>query len=156
MFKKGLFLCFCFSSAYAQQAFPTAGSNINGTGGNASFTIGLCNYTTLTGNSGNICQGIQHPIEIYTLTGIEHLTNLKINLNVFPNPTIDFLTLKIEGAIAQKLNYQVLDNQGKVIAQNPLVLNDTQIALWPYAAGTYFIQIIEHTTIIKTFKIIKN
>lgn len=155
MLKTLLCLCISFSTAYAQQAIPAAGNNASGSGGSASYSIGQCNYTTITSNAGSLCQGVQHPFEIYTLTGIENSKHIKVNLSAFPNPTADFLTLRIEGALSQKFHYQVMDNLGKIISQNILEVNDTKIALGPYTSGTYFIQVLEHTTIIKTFKVIK-
>ncbi len=155
MLKTILCISVSVSTAYAQQAIPAAGNNATGSGGSASYTIGQCNYTTTTSNTGSSCQGVQHPFEIYTLTGIENSKNLNVNLLVFPNPTVDFLTLRIEGIISQKLHYIVIDNLGKIITQNILESKDTKITLGTCTSGTYFIQVLENTSIIKTFKVIK-
>ena len=155
---KKVIIIFCFSitTAKAQQSTNSAGGNASGTGGSVSYSIGQMNYTTNTGTSGSVCQGVQIPYEIFAITNVDEAKGLNINLSAFPNPTFDNLTLKIEGTAAKNLCYLLFDMNGKLLANQKLVEAETKIAMNNYAAATYFIKIIENNNTLKTFKIIKN
>jgi hypothetical protein len=78
---------------HAQQTANTAGGNATGSGGSASYSVGQPFYTTSTGNSGSVAQGVQHAYEIFSI-GIKE-TALDISIMAYPNPTTDGLTLQI-------------------------------------------------------------
>ena len=151
-----IILCFGVTTAKAQQSSNTAGGNATGTGGTVSYSVGQMNYTTNTGTSGSACQGVQQPYEIYMVTSVDEAKNLNINLSAFPNPTFDFLTLKIESSTTKNLSYLLLDMNGKLLATQILDGTETKIGMNNYAAATYFIKITENNNTLKTFKIIKN
>ena len=140
----------------AQQSTNTSGGNATGTGGTVSYSVGQMNYTTNTGTGGSACQGVQQPYEIFAITNVDEAKDLNINLSAFPNPTFDFLTLKIESESTKNLSYLLLDINGKLLASQKLDGAETKIAMNNYAAATYFIQITENNNTLKTFKIIKN
>ena len=48
----------------AQEAVATAGGDASGTNGNVSYTVGQVVYTTNTGTTGSVAQGVQQPFEI--------------------------------------------------------------------------------------------
>jgi len=151
-----IILCFGVTTAKAQQSSNTAGGNATGTGGTVSYSVGQMNYSTNTGTSGSACQGVQQPYEIYMVTSVDEAKDLNINLSAFPNPTFDFLTLKIESSTTKNLSYLLLDMNGKLLATQKLDGTETKIAMNNYAAATYFIKITENNNTLKTFKIIKN
>ncbi len=148
-------MCFTFKLS-AQQSSNTAGGNATGTGGTVSYSVGQMNYTTNIGTSGSACQGVQQPYEIYMVTSVDEAKDLNINLSAFPNPTFDFLTLKIESSTTKNLSYLLLDMNGKLLATQKLEGTENKIAMNNYAAATYFIKITENNNTLKTFKIIKN
>ncbi len=79
--------------AQAQESTNASGGDATGTGGTASYSVGQVVYTTNTGSTGSVAQGVQHAYEIFTL-GIKE-TELNISLTAFPNPTTENLTLQI-------------------------------------------------------------
>jgi|DEB19_MinimDraft_2_1074335.scaffolds.fasta_scaffold25682_2 hypothetical protein len=151
-----IILCFGITTAKAQQSSNTSGGNATGAGGTVSYSVGQMNYTTNTGTSGSVSQGVQQPFEIYAVTSVDDAKDLNINLSAFPNPTFDFLTLKIESAVSKNLSYLLFDINGKLLVTQKLDGTETKIAMNNYAAATYFIKITENNNILKTFKIIKN
>jgi hypothetical protein len=151
-----IILCFGITTAKAQQSINTAGGNATGTGGTVSYTVGQMNYTTNSGTGGSACQGVQQPYEIFAITSVDEAKDLNINLSAFPNPTFDFLTLKIESSTTKNLSYLLFDMNGKLLATQKLDGVETKIAMNNYAAATYFIKITENNNTLKTFKIIKN
>ena len=78
------------SLAQAQESANASGGDATGSGGTIAYSIGQVVYTTYTGSSGSVAQGVQHAYEIFTVD-IEE-TTLSISLIAFPNPTADNLT----------------------------------------------------------------
>ena len=153
-----LFLAFLLSfSANAQtvhQVLSATGGDATGTGGSVAYSVGQIVYTTNTGATGSVAQGVEQAYEIYSV-GIKE-TTLNISLSVFPNPTSDFLTLKVEVYNNEALNYTLLDEQGRLVFNEQITTQDTQVAMSTLARGAYFINVLQANKKIQTFKIIKN
>ena len=153
-----LFLAFLLSfSANAQtvhQVLSATGGDATGTGGSVAYSVGQIVYTTHTGTTGSVAQGVEQAYEIYSV-GIKE-TTLNISLSVFPNPTSDFLTLKVEDYNNEALNYTLLDEQGRLVLNEQITTQDTQVAMSTLARGAYFINVLQTNKKIQTFKIIKN
>ena len=153
-----LFLSFLFSfSMKAQtshQVLSASGGDATGSGGSVAYSVGQIVYTTSTGTTGSVAQGVEQAYEIYSV-GIKE-TTLNISLSVFPNPTSDFLTLKVEDYNNEALSYNLIDEQGKLILSAQITNQETQVAMSTLARGSYFINIVQANKKIQTFKIIKN
>jgi hypothetical protein len=147
------FLLLGLGGLYAQESPTTAGGEATGTGGTASYSVGQVVYTTATGTNGSVAQGVQQPYEISTTVGIKE-TAITLELSVYPNPTTDYLTLKVEDNT--ELNYQLYDLQGKVIENKKVTANSTTIKMEALPKSIYFLNITKNIRIVKTFKIIKN
>jgi hypothetical protein len=140
--------------AQAQESINTSGGDATGTGGTASYSVGQVVYTTNTGSTGSVAQGVQHAYEIFTV-GIKE-TELNISLTAFPNPTIENLTLQISDYNNEKLSYQLFDMQGKQISNGQIVAQQTQINMNSLPTATYFINVVnQENKKVQSFKIIK-
>ena len=154
-----VFLAFSLSfSAIGQtashQVLSASGGDATGSGGSVAYSVGQIVYTTNTGATGSVAQGVEQAYEISSV-GIKE-TALNISLSVFPNPTSDFLTLKVEDYNNEALSYTLLDEQGRLVFNEQITTQDTQVAMSTLASGSYFINIVQTNKKIKTFKIIKN
>lgn len=139
----------------AQVATTTAGGEASGSGGSSSYTLGQVVYTTNTGTNGSVAQGVQQPYEISTTVGINE-TTINLELSVYPNPTTNFLQLKIESEQLENLSYQLIDLQGKVIESKKVSNTTTTVTMENLLPATYFLRVTDNNQIVKTFKIIKN
>lgn len=146
------FLLLGLAGLHAQQSPTATGGEATGTGGSLSYTVGQVVYTTNTGNNGSVAQGIQQSYEISVTTGVNE-TTINLELSVYPNPTTDYLTLKVEKT--EGLSYQLYDLQGKVIASKTVNNNSTNISLVEQPTATYFLNVVKNNQKVKTFKIIK-
>ena len=119
-----------------------------------SYSVGRVVYTTNTGATGSVAQGVQQPYEISVEIGVE---NTEINLSVYayPNPTSNYLQLRVEYENFKDLSYQLYDINGKLLQTKELVSTETQIDISSYAATTYFVKVTQGNEELKTFKIIK-
>jgi hypothetical protein len=150
-----LLILFCLPKLMAQQATVTASGNSAGTGGTISYSIGQVADKTQTGTTGTITQGVQQPFEIVTLSGSE-FENIRLEVVVFPNPTISTVTLKISDFTLENLNYQLYDIQGKLLFDGKISSGETVLDMENYTSGAYVLRINSKTKSLKTFKIIKN
>ncbi len=76
-------------------------------------------------------------------------------ISAYPNPTTDFLNLKVERYEDRNLSYQLFDVNGKIIETKKLKSEQTSINMRNLVPATYFIHIIQNNKKVKTFKIIK-
>ncbi len=140
----------------AQTSIPSTGGNATGTGGTVSYTVGQLVYTTNTGSTGSIAQGIQQPYEISVVTGIEQAKDITLVCSVYPNPTSDILTLKVENYNQENLLFQLMDVNGKPLESKKINGIETTISMANLLPSIYFLKVIDGNKEVKTFKIIKN
>lgn len=138
----------------AQESINVTGGDATGSGGSVAYSIGQVVYTTNTGISGSIAQGVQHAYEKLTV-GLNE-TSLDISLTLFPNPTADIVNLQISNYKNEMLSYLLYDMQGKILYSEKIVANKTQISLNKWPAAAYFIHVVsQENKKYKSFKIIK-
>jgi hypothetical protein len=146
-------------SVRAQSTISTAGGNASGSGGTVSYTVGQVAYSTQTSTSGTITQGVQQPFEIFVATALEQAKDISLQLQVFPNPVNDYLKLSVVPSATisiQSLSYQLYDVNGKLVQNNNVESNETNIMMSGFTSGTYLLKVNQGNTNLKTFKIIKN
>jgi hypothetical protein len=139
----------------AQETVPATGGDATGIGGSSSYTVGQVVYTTNTGTNGSVAQGVQQPYEISTSVGIE-VTEINLELVVYPNPTTNVLNLNIGNYNNEKLTYQLYDMQGKLLDSKHVINNSTPIVMQELPKSTYLLSVLDNNSLIKTFRIIKN
>ena len=106
-------------------------------------------------NSGNyLTQGFhQNNYEISTI--IENLSeNLKIN--VYPNPTVDFVSIEIsESPDLQNYKIQLFDMQGKLLIDKNVANKTEKVNLSRFANSTLILKISNNNQVLNSFKIQK-
>jgi len=150
-----LLLVIGLTGLQAQQVVTSSGGNASGSGGSASYSVGQIVYTTNTAE-GSVAQGVQQPYEISVVTGIEEALDISLEIMVYPNPTTDFIRLKIEIYDVENLRYRLYDINASLLQDNKIEGQETNIVMSYYSSGTYFLKVIDNQKAIKTFKIIKH
>ena len=145
----------------AQNATISTGGNAIGTDGSVSYSIGQSNYITNRSNTGSVNQGNQQPFEISIISGLEQAESILLECFVYPNPTTDFLRLKLQDYNAANLSYMVYDINGVQLISKKVTGAETEISLQGQKSGTYFLKVLQlkvtsNQQEIKVFKIIKN
>jgi len=140
----------------AQNAVSASGGNASGSGGSASYTVGQMVYTTHTGTTGSVTQGVQQPYEISVVSGLEEAKGINLTISAYPNPTTEFVKLKVESYKVENLSYQLFDVQGKLMETKKLEGDETSIVMSNLVPATYFLKILEGNKEVKSFKIVKN
>lgn len=150
-----VFLLLGLGGLHAQESPTATGGEATGTGGTGSYSVGQIVYTTSTGTNGIVAQGVQQPFEISTTVGINE-TAINLDLSVYPNPTTNYLLLKVESEKLESLSYQLIDLQGKVIDNKKVTATTSTIEMEGLPKAIYFLNIRDKNLLVKSFKIIKN
>ena len=137
--------------AKAQTAVTVAG----GEAGTMSFTVGQPFYQTATSDAGSLAAGVQQSYTISVADGIEN-SQISLEAEVFPNPVVDRLNLRVENAADATLRYILTDNNGRTLATNGIDDAQTAINMAQYVQGVYFLHIKNSERVVKTYKIVKN
>lgn len=138
----------------AQNSITSIGGNAIGSGGTASFTVGQTAWNIFSGSSGSILQGVQQPYEISVISGIEDY-DINLTFSVYPNPTRDMITLKVDESDNTGLKYQLISFTGIVILEKMVEVNETEINLTSFSPSTYFLRVIKDQLLVRLFKIVK-
>jgi len=138
----------------SQEALPVSAGTALGSGGSASYTVGQVFYTTHTATTGVVSQGVQHPFEFQTLRN-PALTTVKVTAVTYPNPTKDFIILKITDRTINNLRYTLFDVNGKAIESDAITAASTAIQMKHLAIGAYVLKVIQKNKPLKSFKILK-
>lgn len=147
---------FGLTGLQAQESFNATGGDTFGSGGSTSYSVGQLVYTTNTSTHGSIAQGVQQPYEISVVTAIEEALSINLSVTAYPNPTTDFLILRIAEFDISNLSYHLHNIQGKLLHSEKIPGNQTSIAMGHLDPGTYFVSVFHENQVVKTFKVIKN
>jgi len=140
--------------SHAQETIPSTGGNASGTGGATSYTVGQLVYTTNISTTGSVSQGVQQAFEFQTLSN-PGLLAAQLTAVTYPNPTTDFIVLKITDTMLENLQYTLFDINGKTIDSNPVKTSSTEIPMKNLSIGMYLLKLTKKNKPLKTFKIIK-
>lgn len=149
-----LYIGMCSANIWAQQGTVTSGGTASGGNGNISYSLGQTIYTTNSNGTGANSQGIQQPYEIFTL-GTDDFIAKNLKMSLYPNPTVNFITLKMESFASNSYEYNLFDMMGKTILYERIQEVETEICLDNLPSSTYFLNVLNNKKIIKSFKIIK-
>ena len=154
-YRKILTILFCFWSvllfAQQQEVISSAGTSFDNSTGSISFTIGECISSTLTSSGVILTQGFQQS----KLVIIDNNTNrpLGIGIVAYPNPTKEFVTLKIDKS--QDFSFVLYNLTGKVIEKKNIVSSEIKIDFDYLDPSAYILKVLKGNEEVKTFKIIK-
>ncbi|WP_028982093.1 T9SS type A sorting domain-containing protein [Sporocytophaga myxococcoides] len=138
----------------AQSSTVSAGGEGSGSGGTVSYSIGLTSFEASSGTSGSVSTGVQHAY-VSVVSGVDH-PEINLLAEVYPNPTANTVTLKVDGISTDNLSFVLLDINGNVLEQSQLNSNSTTINLENLSNTTFLLKVFRKKQVLKTFKIIKN
>lgn len=135
-----------------QELVATSGDHFTNGNIQLSWSIGEVVIETVSNSTNTLTQGF-HQTNL-SIVGIENFT-LNIEMDVYPNPTQDILTIKIPNYLNTK--YELYDLNGKLLSQNQINGELTNVNLNNLSTGNYLLKVSEILTKeTKTFKIIKH
>lgn len=153
-----IFISFMFQqfNLLAQETVPVSGGSVIGTGGSGYYSVGQMVFSDMVGKNGNVLQGIQQPFEIIIEKHIDPSFQISLNCSVYPNPTSDFVVLKIDNDKFSQMAYEIIDINGKSIEQNSISNKETKIDFSQYILASYLLKVKHFNKEVVTYKIVKN
>ena len=119
-----------------------------------SYTIGevVTEFGVDSTNNVHLTQGFQQSY-ISIVSVEDHLIDIEIN--VYPNPAVDFLNVQISD-LTDVENYSLFDMSGKLIENKPIPSKQFKIGFQQVSMGTYFIVFSNKEKKLKTLKVLKS
>jgi len=143
--------------AQSQNGFVSVGTNHNGVGGALSQSVGQLVYTSNNSLNGSLLKGVQQPYEVFeSILSVNKYPEIRLDLKVYPNPTISNVVLSIGKMSSEYLAYQLYDLNGRLLLSEKIQTQKSTISLEKLPMATYFLIITDKALTIKSFKIIKN
>lgn len=137
----------------AQSDVVPTGGTATGSGGTVTYTVGQIAVQTYSNGTFSISEGVQQPYEIQTI-GIDNYPGITLNAMVYPNPTVGNVQLTINNEQLEG-EVKVFDMNGKLFFVKKIEGETTEIPMSDLAAGTYFVNVLDGTQVLKTFKVVK-
>src|SRR5690606_35525156 len=111
------------SALFAQNNTVATGGAATGSNGNVTYSIGQINYQTNSNSTVTISQGVQQAFEIITLSSND-IPQIQVTAMVYPNPTVQNVTLIIKEFDISNLNYQLFDSLGRIVSNGKITQNE--------------------------------
>jgi len=143
---------FSVLTAYGQKVVSSGGSSFKNSAGQIDYTIGEPVIQLLATSDCMLTQGYHQPT--LSIIEVRHL-NADFIAEVFPNPTVATLKLKLEDH--EGVSYQVFNADGKVLESNNVTNNLTSIDVENFTKGYYTLRLIDaDNKKLKSYKFLKH
>lgn len=141
----------------AQTVMPQVVSSSGGSGQNAQgsldWTIGEAVTATVSGGSSTLTQGFQQPTLL--IATAQNESNPLLNMLLYPNPTADYVTLKLDPSKDAVYNFKIFDATGKLVNEGKASTANPTISFQGLASGQYTVSLISPTSKQQSISIIK-
>ena len=146
-------------SMKAQETFATTGGDATGTSSSISYTVGqmaiMTDYervTAVENASANVREGVQQTYSVEELK-IEGAEPFSFDIKVYPNPTTDNLTVRLEQSVAG-MRYELYGANGQLLQKESIGSDEQTIDMGDCAAGAYLLRVVGETAT-QSYRIIK-
>lgn len=155
LFTIAILLTFNANSQSANpQVISAAGNTISNASYSVSWTLGETVIATISNSNYTLTQGFHQ--SSYTIVDVKDITKNAKNINVYPNPTTDEITIEWNDYNQNGSYFAILDMQGKIIDKKEIQTKKDKVNMSELATGSYFLKILDkNNSEIKTMKIQK-
>jgi hypothetical protein len=137
----------------AQQAVVSSGNYHENSAGSVSWGLGETVIQTFSTENAIITQGFQQTR--LTITSVSEMPGLSFSVTAYPNPTHNFVNLKVERENVEDIKYDIYDLNGRVVLKGIMESNPAQINFSDLRPGVYIIRLTENNKELKSFKVVK-
>lgn len=135
------FICYSLSAQSLQSGLvSTAGGFSTSPSSSLSWTIGELVIQTYSSGQQQLTQGFHQ--NRMTLTPVFEIDSQPVELDVFPNPSSQIITLRSSKTNGIPLRYELLNIYGQLLRQGRLQGNNTTINLSPLNPQLYLLNVI--------------
>ena len=139
--------------ASAQEVLSSGGDiSSNASGISMSYTIGELVCETYTSTTHFQTQGYQQSMLSFSIFQVQGLDK---EITVSPNPSSQYINLRLEFPTQEYLRYELYDIKGNLIDKGPMEMIETIIPIHHLKSAEYLLNILVDKVLIDQFKIIK-
>jgi hypothetical protein len=146
-----------FGAIKAQTVMPEVLSSSGGSGQSAqasiAWTIGEPVTTTVSDGTSTLTQGFQQPTLL--IATAQNEINELTSLLIYPNPTADYVTVKMDQATQSSYSYRLFDSAGKLVSEGKATSANPNISFQGLASGQYTISLLNQNSKQQSISIIK-
>ena len=146
-------LTMALTSAAQLQVIGSAGGEAGNNAGSFSWTLGETVINTIDGTGIQITQGFQQG-NLQASTGFDKSEAFGVEMKVYPNPTKDYLTVETQKQTGS-LVFSLYDVNGRLLKNGAVEASSFDINLSDYPPGSYILQILHKSDLVKSFNIVK-
>ena len=130
------------AQSISSEVVATSGGHFQNGTSQLSWTLGEVMIDTYSAGGTIVTQGF-HQTQL-TVTSIDERNPFSLNVNVFPNPTSQFLNIGVEGEHTE-LSAKLYDMHGKLLVQESLRANQgsTQLDMSNLAMAYYILNVVD-------------
>jgi hypothetical protein len=139
---------FLSTTLFGQSGTVSTGGELHDGPNTISFSIGQTFYQLSSANA-SITPGLQ---QAYKVIAIVELDN---TVSVYPNPTTNYIILKVTNSDYKNYHFEISDVSGKRLIKNDIKEIETSVALSEFAQAVYICKIFLNGKKVNTFKILK-
>ena len=147
-----------YAQSFAPQSVNSGGTKMTQANGSLSFTVGELVVLNLTDSQGNTLGGGFTAGATLTTASIQETDAAVLDVSVFPNPTSDLVSIRINHSSIEQVVVFITDFQGKEVYSGKYagISNVIGINTASYATGTYTLSLNKtNKQVLGTYKIIK-
>lgn len=149
-------ICTFSFSLSAQFAVSASGTDISGTGGSISYTVGQVACEMYLDASGSAALGVQQPNEIYVYPGIISPMVITPFVSVFPIPVHNLLTIELDEDPETQVVAMLYDITGKILEQITISSRQAVLDMGHYARAVYLLRVYQGDHNSQVFRVVKN
>lgn len=142
------------SVGFGQQNTVAAGGNGSGAGGTVSYSVGQIDFIAQEGTNGSLNQGVQQPLEFFTVGLDDQSSNFDVV--IYPNPVLAELQVSFQDFSLDQLSYVLTDVNGKILETKIIDKNQLTINMVDFARASYFLSFTQQGKVLGSYQIIKN
>jgi len=145
-------VCSGSSGSISASGATTYSWNTGATTANISVSPTSTTTYTVTGTTSGCSKAATAVVHVNNCTGIANY-NIANQINIFPNPASDFLTINL-GLLSGTKTAELYDVSGRLVAQKSTDGDAMQVDLADVSKGTYFVKILNDKNVVSVKMII--
>lgn len=156
LFLLGISFQSVFAQNSAQKVIAPAGDTFHNNSMELEWTVGEVAVTDIQNSSNIVTQGFHQPV--FIISNVSNLPNQIGQINIFPNPTTNWIELKHDFKQDTKLTIQMFNQKGVLVWENNFQGASLfeKIEMSDLPAGNYFLTLKKvNTNLMQSYKIQK-
>ena len=126
---------------FGQSSMNTSGGDTFSDQGSVAYSIGQVFVQISESPEISVSEGVQQPYELSLYNAIAEESTLEVSILAYPNPTMNDLTIELQGWRHETASFEVYDALGKKICSGVFNQSTLSIDARLWSSGNYFLHL---------------